>query len=214
MIDIIIFAIIAFFLIKKLTSVLGNEYDQKAFGYESTTLEEQATMKDAEPVNTKKKDLFEGFDYLSEATKTYAKEIASKIDGFTLEKFQDIATKVLEKTIKANNEKDVNTLKKLLSPELLDTFKQSFEDEKINQIILVAINETKIENIVKTGDIFEIEISFKMKQINYTTNANSEIVDGSKNNFVDVNEKWFFEHNFASKSTTWFVEKIESFDVE
>ena len=212
MIDVIIFAIIAFLLIKKLISMLGDEHDQKVFGYDSTIFEQRA-MKDAEPVdNMGRKDLFENFGYLSESAKDSVKKIALKINGFTLEKFQDIAIKVLEKTIKASNEKNENELKKLLSCELLEIFKQSFKSDDINQIILVEIENTKIEDVTQTKDVFEISISFKMKQINYTTDNKGNIIDGSKSNFVDVNERWFFTHDFTLKDATWFVNKIESLE--
>ncbi len=213
MIEIIIFAIIAFFVLKKLHSILGEEDDRLFFDSDNKGFYKQK-IKDAEKIESEENNDVaneEEFNYLSENSLKYSKEISEKIDGFNLKKFQSIAIKVLEMVIKANNDKDKTTIKKFLSSPLCDVVCNSFDEDNKNNIILVECSEGKIENIEKNGSKFDIIILFKMKQINYTTDKNGAIIDGDKSEIIDVNEKWTFTHDFASKSKTWFVEKIEEY---
>ena len=57
MIEIIILAIISFFLFKKLKSMLGDEYDDEMFGYgNETRREKKRRIKDAEQVHEEERE--------------------------------------------------------------------------------------------------------------------------------------------------------------
>ena len=212
MLEIIIFAIIAFFVFKKLHSILGEEDEAHFFGADFNNSFSQK-IKDAEKVdNDLNNDNEEDFAYLSAEAKEYVKELGNKIDGFSLKKFQEISTKVLELVIKANNEQNKDVIRKLLSKDLADVVCLSFDDENNkNNIILVECVDNKVEDIKKTGSIFEICVNFKMRQINYTTDKESNIIDGDKSEILDVNERWHFIHDTRSKGKTWFVDRIETY---
>ena len=96
MFDIIFFAIVSYFLFKKLKSILGEEYDNEVFGY-NTAIHEKKKTKDAEKINANE-SLFDGFDYLSSKSKQNAIEIAKLIEkqsgNFTLKSFKRIVIKV------------------------------------------------------------------------------------------------------------------------
>ena len=212
MIEIIIFAIIAFFLFKKLHSILGEEDDKLFFGTDNRQSYVKE-IKDAEKVDDNNSEDIETqekyLNNLSIMEKDYIRELQEKIDGFTIKRFQEISTKVLEMIIKANDEKDKITIKKLLSPHLANIVCASFEEESNNHIVLVECEDNKIERIEKEGAKYRIIINFKMKQINYTTDKNENIIDGNKSEIVNVNEKWTFTHDLDGKNKTWFVDKIE-----
>ena len=215
MIEIIIFAIIAFFVLKKLHSILGEEDDRLFFGTDDKQFYIKK-MKDAEKVESEtdeeiKNDIETNFNFLSEKAKNYAKELENKIDGFELKKFETISLRVLEIVIKANNDKDKNTIKKFLSKQLAEFVCSSFDNENKNNIILVECKESKIEDINKDGSIYNISVIFKMKQINYTTDKDGKVIDGDKSEIVDVNERWTFTHDISAKNKTWFVDKIEEY---
>ena len=165
-------------------------------------------MKDAEIIETSD-DFEEKFNYLSDSAKQYTKDICNKISGFSLEKFKTISSKVLECVIKANDEQNNNDIKKFLSKDLAEIVCSSFETEEKNHIILVSLNYSIILDVVKDGSIYDIIVEFQMEQINYTTNKDNEVIDGSKSEVIKVNEKWYFSHDFSKKDSTWFVRKIE-----
>ena len=144
-----------------------------------------------------------------EEAKKYANEINSKMINFNLQKFQEIAIKVMEAVIKANDIQDISIIKKFLSKELADLVCNSFNNEEQNHIVLISLKEAKICDILKNNSIYEIVMLFDMEQINYTTDKNSNVIDGDKSEIVNVKERWYFSHNINSKDTTWFVRKIE-----
>ena len=205
MIDLIILALIAYFIIKKLKSILGEESDGMYFGYEAKSKNEN--IKDAEQVNIYDED--ERCSALSADAKLNFQAICSKIQNFSLSKFQDISSKVLERVIKANNDKNENEIRQFLSKELAGFVINSFKNKEKNNIFLVSILENKIADVIKTNEVFDIKVSFKMEQINYITDENNNIIEGNKHDIVLVNEMWTFTHDFSKKDNTWFVSQIK-----
>ena len=205
MIEIIILAILSFFIIKKLHSILGEENDRLYFDNDQS---EFRIIKTVEPINFKN-EINEDFNYLTPEAKKYANEINNKMINFNLQKFQEIAIKVMESVIKANDIQDSSIIKKFLSKELADLVCNSFNNEEQNHIVLISLKEAKICDILKNNSIYEIVMLFDMEQINYTTDKNGNVVDGNKSEIVNVKERWYFSHNINSKDTTWFVRKIE-----
>ena len=116
MIDLIILALIAYFIIRKLKSILGEESDSMYFGYE--TKSKNRNMKDAEQVHVDSEIENEKYNTLSADAKFNFQAICSRIQNFSLSKFQDISSKVLERVIKANNDKNENEIRQFLSKEL------------------------------------------------------------------------------------------------
>ena len=205
MIEIIILAILSFFIIKKLHSILGEENDRLYFDNDQS---EFRIIKTVEPINFKN-EINEDFNYLTPEAKKYANEINSKMINFNLQKFQEIAIKVMESVIKANDIQDSSIIKKFLSKELADLVCNSFNNEEQNHIVLISLKEAKICDILKNNSIYEIVMLFDMEQINYATDKNGNVIDGNKSEIVHVKERWYFSHNINSKDTTWFVRKIE-----
>ena len=211
MLDIIILAILAFFVFKKLKSILGEEYDNDYFGYDAKQQKfvSKKRMKDADKVEAKAEIESGEFNYLDENSKQYAKEICDKIGNFSLSKFKFIVEKVFDAVIKANenqNKKEINTF---FAPEIAETIIASFEGETQNHLVLVAIDKIEILSIEKEGNTYKINVKFASQQINYTTDKENKIIDGSKTEIVKVVEKWTFVRNILSKNQTWFIEKIE-----
>ena len=205
-IDLIILALITFFIIRKLKSILGEESDEIYFGYNTRNVNE---IKDAETIGDDYNGDDKQFDYLSSDAKMNVRDISRRIENFSLNTFKRIAEKALEMVLKANSEQNKVEIRRLLSKDLADLVCKSFEDGERNNIFLVSLKETKILDVIKTNNIFDIKIMFNMEQINYRTDVDNNIVDGSKNEVISVQEIWTFTHNFDKKDSTWFVSVIE-----
>ena len=206
MLDLIILAVITFLIVRKLKSILGKEGDDMYFYCYAT--KQQKDIKEAEQVN-KNEDTYNCLEHLTQEAKDNAKIIYSKIENFTLSKFQKIATKVLECVIKANNEHNKTDIKKFFSTELAESICKTFENNETSNIILVSYKDVKITDIFKKNNIFSIKIMFNMEQINYTTDKNNNIIDGSKNEIINVKEVWTFVHDFSKKNNVWLISNIE-----
>ena len=211
MLEIILLAIVVLFLLKKFKSILGEEYDSEMFGYDAIVIVKKK-IKEAIKVNVKDELLNDNFKGLDENSKKHAIELSEKISGFSLEKFTKISSKVLESVLKATNERNVDEIKKFFSKKLAENIISSFNDEVKDNIILVAMNNIEIENIIKNGSTYSINVVFTMQQINYTTKNEDgveNVVDGSKHEILDVKERWGFVHNMNSGNNTWFIDKVD-----
>ena len=211
MLDIIILAILAYFIFKKLKSILGDEYDKDYFGYDEKTHQfvYKKRMKDADKVEAKEEIGSKDYNNLDEKSKKYAIELCEKIGGFSLSKFKFIVEKVCDAVIKANENHNEKEIKTFFATELADAIISGFQNEEQNHIALVAIDKIEIDNIDKDGEKYIICMKINTQQINYTTDRDNRIVDGSKTEIIKVSEKWFFSRKISSKNQTWFIEKIE-----
>ncbi len=211
MAELIILGLITFFIIKKLNSTLGEESDEEYFGYDSIL--QKNKIKDAEQINAKDDDdnyKEEKYDDLTEEAKTNIDIIKRKINNFSISKFEKIASKVLEQVFDANNKQDKDEIKKFLSQELSEAVCKTYNEENIVHIYVISFNEIKTLDVTKNNDIFKIKIMFDMRQINYTTNKNDDIIEGDKNNIIAVKEIWTFAHDFSKKNNNiWIVDDIE-----
>jgi len=208
MFELIVLALITYFIIKKLKSVLGEESDEVFFGYDATKHDDK--IKDAEQIDTDDDERqIDDFKYLSEEAKSNIDIIREKNENFSLLKFIKISNKVLECVIKANNEQNKSEIRKFLSNELAELVCNTYNDDKKNNIFLVSIRETKIIDVIKNNSVFDIKVMFNTEQIEYVTDSNNEVIDGNKNDVISINEVWTFTHNFKEKNSTWFVTKIE-----
>ena len=211
MLEIILLAIVVLFLFRKFKSILGEEYDSEMFGYDAIVIVKKK-IKEAIKVDVKDELLKDDFKGLDEASKKCAVELSDKISGFSLEKFTKISSKVLESVLKATNEHNVDEIKKFFSKKLADNIISSFDEQVKDNIVLVSMNNVEIENIIKNGSTYSINVVFTMQQINYTTKNEDgveNVVDGSKHEILDVKERWCFVHNMNSGNNTWFIDKVD-----
>ena len=213
MIEIIIFAIIAFVLFFKLKSILGEEYDDEMFGYNSKKRKKE-NIKEAEYIKKETNEYnTENYQSLDNNSKEVYKELCEKIDGFSLEKFAIIASKVMESVLKANETKNKEDINSLLEKDLAKSIISSFDETEQHHTILVSIDETKIENITKVRNLYKICVIFSTQQIDYTTNNDDNnkevIINGSKYDVIKVKERWSFVHDISSKDKTWFIDNID-----
>ena len=212
MIEIIIFAIIAFILFFKLKSILGEEYDDEMFGYNSKR-QKKEHIKEAEYIKTERNEHDnENYQALDNNSKELYEELCQKIDGFSLDKFVIISSKVMESVLKANETKNKEDINSLFEKDLAKGIISSFDNKEQHHTILVSIDETKIENITKVQSLYKICVIFSTQQIDYTTSSDNdkeEIISGSKHDVVKVKERWSFVHDISSKNKTWFIDSID-----
>jgi predicted lipid-binding transport protein (Tim44 family) len=208
MLELILLALITYFIIRKLKSVLGEESDEMYFGYDA--INKKCNVKEAEKVNEEDEEAeTKQYCSLSDDAKKNLDILRGKIENFSLSKFTKIASKVVEYVFNANNERNSSEIKKFLSSKLADVVCETFKNNDKNYIFLVSFKGINVCDIVKNSNVFEIKIIFNMEQINYTTNENDDVIDGDKHNIVNVSETWTFVHDFSKKDNIWLVNDIE-----
>jgi len=136
--------------------------------------------------------------------------------GFDQENFLKGVESDVEMVNDAFSDKDVDTLKSLLSNDMFNDFKTKIDNLNANNKILksslISIQSKKIEGIsMKDNEIF-IDVLLRMEQINYIENSDKQVVMGDKKRIDIVNEKWTFKRAIKSKANFWIVSGISNIE--
>ena len=181
--DIIIFAVIAVFIIYRLRSVLG-----KRTGFQKNTTQQQFVKKETEQIQQKTPQLKENEQKLE----TVYKKVAS----FDHRVFLEGAKKAFEIIITAFNKGDKKTLKDLVSKDVYNAFKSAIDSKSNNpnsqfySLVVDSIEYASVENAKIT-----IAVNFISEQI---LNENEERVVKNK-------DTWVFEKPINSNSPAWIL---------
>ena len=181
--DIIIFAVIAVFIIYRLKSVLG-----KRTGF-------QKDIKQQEFIKKEKK--FEQFQVpqLKESEKKLA-IVYKKVSTFDHKTFLEGAKKAFEIIITAFNQGDKNTLKGLVSKDVFSAFESAINEGSNNprsqfySLVVDSIEDAKVAN----GKI-SIAVNFISEQI----------VSENEENIIKNKDTWVFEKPDTSSTTAWIL---------
>ena len=181
--DIIIFAVIAVFIIYRLRSVLG-----KRTGFQKNINQQEFVKKETKPEETKIPQLKESEQKLEAVYK--------RVSSFNHREFLDGAKKAFEIIITAFNKGDKNTLKSLVSKDVYHTFEQAINsglnnpNSQFYSLIINGIEDAKVEN----GKI-SIAVNFTSEQI----------VSENEESLVKNKDTWIFEKLETSTSPAWLL---------
>tara|TARA_B100002051_G_scaffold181342_1_gene171734 strand:+ start:600 stop:1244 length:645 start_codon:yes stop_codon:yes gene_type:complete len=200
-IDIIIFAIIAVFLIFRLRNILGEKtgFDPKADNQSKTPKNEKVSnVVDF----TKKVENLKEYEFSSEI-----REIMKIDNSFKIDEFISGANTFFKMVVNGFVEGNIENIKKYVKPKIFKDFQNAI-DERIKEkekliIDILSINHTKIKNIKIKGNIVKLEVIFDTVQIKALQDINDEIIDGDLDEKIDVKDMWTFERNFKLQSKNW-----------
>ena len=200
-IDIIIFAIIAVFLIFRLRNILGEKtgFDPKADNQSKTPKNEKVSnVVDF----TKKVENLKEYEFSSEI-----REIMKIDNSFKIDEFISGANTFFKMVVNGFVEGNIENIKKYVKPKIFKDFQNAI-DERIKEkekliIDILSINDTKIKNIKIKGNIVKLEVIFDTVQIKALQDINDEIIDGDLDEKIDVKDMWTFERNFKLQSKNW-----------
>ena len=179
--DIIIFAVIAVFIIYRLRSVLG-----KRTGFQKTPNEQQHLNK--QPKNQESK-----IPQLKESEKKL-EHVYKNVNSFDHKSFLEGAKKAFEIIITAFNKGDKNTLKGLVSKDVYSAFEKAINDGSNNpssqfySLVVDSIDDAKVEN----GKI-TISVNFISEQI----------LGDNEKDIIKNKDTWVFEKEESSRGPDW-----------
>ncbi len=196
-IDIIIFAIIAVFLVYRLKSILGqnsegNENNNKIdigekdfsnvvkLGEKNSNLENTKASKDQiykDDPSFKEKEFLEGAQNFFEMV----------IDSFVKGELKNIANYIDDKLIKSFQL-------------VIDERLQEGESLKIN---IMKMNSIQIKDVKKLNNFLRISVLFESEQIKFLKDKKGKIIDGDQKKSILVKDLWTFEKKIQSKDLNW-----------
>jgi predicted lipid-binding transport protein (Tim44 family) len=184
-IDILIFAIIAVFLILRLRSVLGKDGGFKKKQIQKEDLSEQQATSEI------RKTIPELPDNYIKLKKAY-----DTLDGFDYKEFVEGAKAAFETIILSFNNGDKKTLKNLLTKQVYEVFEKEINNKNINSSSqFFSLNVSGVEDVVIEEGVIRISVGFVSEQF-----INNDENTTKKN--IDI---WTFEKPINSNKPNWLL---------
>jgi len=181
--DIIVFAVIAVFLIYRLRNVLG-----KRTGYQKKPTTNQYLAEKEVPT---KKNIPQLKDNEQKLLKIY-----EAVEDFDHKSFLDGAKKAFEMIITAYNQGEKKTLKGLVSKDVFTAFEKAIDNKTNNpksefySLIIDGVENAKFEN-----NSVKITLRFISEQF----------INNDENSVIKKQDLWTFEKKVDSKSPEWIL---------
>ena len=198
-IDIIIFAIIAIFLVYRLKNILGQNSDvneqnnkidigEKNFsnvvklGNKQSNINKDKTNKDIIYTND---PTFNEKEFLKGAQNFFEMVIASFVKG------------------------DLKNIEMYIDDKLIKNFKlvinERLQDEESLKISITKMISIDIKNVKKLKDFLRISVLFESEQIKVLKDKKGNIIDGDQKKSILVKDLWTFEKKIQSKDLNWIL---------
>ena len=181
--DIIIFAVIAVFIIYRLRSVLG-----KRTGFQKNTNQQEFVKKETIPDELKIPQLKENEQKLEVVYK--------KVNSFNHKEFLEGAKKAFEIIITAFNKGDKGTLKNLVSKDVYNAFEGAINSGSNNpnsqfySLVIDGVEDAKVD-----GGKISIAVNFTSEQI----------LSDNEDSIVKNKDTWVFEKPESSTGPAWLL---------
>jgi predicted lipid-binding transport protein (Tim44 family) len=218
-VDIILFGMIAAFLVLRLRSVLGRHKDdgrpqnRPQVDSRSDPLARPSSAGDDTviplPRRPRAENPFEDQAPAAPAGPLDAgiADIRADDPRFDLNEFVAGARAAFEMIVQGFAEGDRKTLKQLLSSEVYENFDSAMRDresrnETLENTLIRIVSVDPIEAEVEHG-IGSITVKIVSEQVNITKNAAGEVVDGNANHIAEVSDIWTFSRDLHSRDPNW-----------
>ncbi len=214
--DIILFAMVAAFLVLRLRSVLGRRTGTERprdpvarFGVkpEPTAVDNVVSL----PDRSRPQD-----DAVQTAETPRPTSVAAGVaqirgadPGFDTKAFSGGARSAFEMIVHAFAGGDTTTLRPLLSDEVYERFAEAIrhrvEAKETHETNLVAMKSVDIEEAELNGRTAFVTMKFVSDQVNVTRAADGQIVDGEPDHVVEKTDFWTFARNTRSQDPNWLL---------
>tara|TARA_B100000315_G_scaffold250640_1_gene283786 strand:+ start:1081 stop:1758 length:678 start_codon:yes stop_codon:yes gene_type:complete len=210
--DIILFAMLAAFLVYRLGSVLG-----KRTGHERRRPDPFGPVN--RPTDNKDDNVVALPDRSAEILETPVEDETPLGAGITQIKVADPsfdagaflsgARSAFEMVVVAYGTGDIDTLRLLLSDDVYENFAQAIRDtEQANhtqESTLVGIDSAELIEAQMDGKNAVVTVKYVSEQVNATRDEAGNVVDGDPNTVVTVTDIWTFSRDTTSGDPNWVL---------
>jgi len=200
--DILIFGVIAVFLILRLKNILGTKTD--THNQDINKKETSKNFSNIIPLKAKKNsgDLKE------------IEKILKADPQFQVNEFLSGSTTFFKMVLESFANGNVENIAQYLKPSVLKSFKIAINErlnEKETEIIeLNSIQKNEIRSVSITKTSIKINVLFETFQVRALMNKDSKVIDGDKDNEILVKDEWVFERKINSNNPNWILIETKS----
>ena len=200
--DILIFGVIAVFLILRLKNILGTKTD--THNQDINKKETSKNFSNIIPLKAKK-----NIGDLKEIEK-----ILKTDPQFQVNEFLSGSTTFFKMVLDSFANGNVENIAQYLKPSVLKSFKIAINErlnEKETEIIeLNSIQKNEIRSVSITKTSIKISVLFETFQVRALMNKDSNVIDGDKDNEILVKDEWVFERKINSNNPNWILIETKS----
>ena len=219
--DLILFAMIAAFLVFRLRSVLGRRtgHERPPSDPLAKRQQDDVSAKDnvvdlhdrTEPVDHD--DNIEA-ENLNDPLVAGVAQIRSADSSFAPDEFCEGAKVAFEMIVQAFAEGDLKTLRSLLNDEVYENFsvavKQRQEVEEELETTVIGIKAADLLEARLEGRMAFVTVKFQSEQVNVTRDKGGEVVDGDPVQVTEVTDIWTFARNTRARDPNWTLVETRS----
>lgn len=218
--DLILFAMIAAFLVFRLRSVLG-----RRTGHERPPPEPHS-MGPGEPASQDnvvalpdRKDRADVDDVSGDAESddplvAGVAQIRSADSNFNPEEFCAGAKSAFEMIVQAYAAGDLKVLRSLLNDEVYDNFsaavKQREAADETLETTVIGIKSAELLEARLEGRMAFVTVKFQSEQVNVTRDKGGDVIDGDPNRITDITDIWTFARNTRARDPNWTLVETRS----
>jgi predicted lipid-binding transport protein (Tim44 family) len=213
LLDIILFAGVAGFLLYRLRSVLGRRTGEER-PPRNPFVPRPPRPTDPNPINN---PINAGPFAAPNAPQRMAPNVVDTADGLTALQAADPsfnagafltgARAAFEIILKAFAAGDVEALRPLLSPDVFAAFAEAIRArqaaKETHETKLIAVKDVRIEHAAIEGGTALVAVKLTTDQINATRDASGKVVDGDPNQAVEKVDIWTFRRPLRSRDPNW-----------
>ena len=200
--DILIFGVIAIFLIFRLKNILGTKTD-----FEDNGLKEKKQPKQFSNIvslKTNKNNPNEEIDKIIKVDSDF--DVANFLNG---------SKTFFEMVLKSFVSGNLDNVKDFIKPSVLKSFKGAIDERnKENETLildLISVEKNKIVSSVITKSSIKINVVFETLQITALMDKNEKIIDGDTDKEILVKDEWIFEKKIKDQNPNWTLIETKSF---
>jgi predicted lipid-binding transport protein (Tim44 family) len=201
-IDILIFGIIAVFLIYRLKNILGTKT-----GFEKSNINEKTQDKQFNNVVSLKSEK-------NDLNNKELNDILNVDPNFNINDFlsgsKNFFKIVLESFVSGNLE----NIKNFTKPSVLKSFKTAIDERNSEQETLIidlkSIKENKITKAKITRSSIKLNVIFETFQVRALLDKNDKVIDGDNENEILVKDEWVFERKVNDNNPNWTLVETKS----
>ena len=201
--DILIFGVIAIFLIFRLKNILGTKTD-----FEDNGLKEKEQTKQFSNVVSLKTNK-------NNSVNEEIDKIIKVDSNFDIVNFLDGSKTFFEMVLKSFVSGNLDDVKDYIKPSVLKSFKGAIDDRnKENETLiidLISVEKNKIVSSVITKSSIKINVVFETLQITALMDKNEKIIDGDTDKEILVKDEWIFEKKIKDQNPNWTLIETKSF---
>ena len=196
-IDIIIFAIIAIFLVYRLKSILG----QNSEGNEQSNKIDIGEKKFTNVVKLGRKELKDV------ELKTDEESITTIDPTFNEKEFLKGARNFFEMVIDCFVKGNLKDLENYIDKKLIKSFQgvidERLEENESLQINITNMNSIQIKDVKTLKEFLRVSVLFETEQIKVLKDKEGKVIDGDPKKIILVKDLWTFEKKINSKDLNW-----------